>query len=376
MKKCMSVIDTHPLAKDALKMNVAETSRKSLVSIALTSLAFVACGASGAASTGTGGTSGQETGGSAAVGSSGSDTGGSDTTSLGGAGGSTTSSTANKNTGGGKATGGASPTGGTPGTGGTPACHAALASTGCTAVTPSQTGSLAGQYGTATVTAGGKQYFLQVNEWGSNASQNLSYGGNVFFKMTQQSANVSTSGAPAGYPSAFIGSNNGHSTSGSGMPKAVSSLGTVLTTWNWSDNGAIADTASNFNAAYDVWFSTNASGDSKGPSGGYLMVWYYAKGCQPVGALQDAGHLIDGLPGCWNVWVGTNSNDGKPVISYQHQGALMSFGFDLNLFIKDAAKNYPGYMSNSWYLTNIFTGFEIWSGGSALQSTSFCAEVN
>jgi hypothetical protein len=33
-------------------------------------------------------------------------------------------------------------------------------------------------------------------------------------------------------------------------------------------------------------------------------------------------------------------------------------------------------MNANWYLTNIFTGFEIWKGGVNLESTSFCAEVN
>jgi hypothetical protein len=38
--------------------------------------------------------------------------------------------------------------------------------------------------------------------------------------------------------------------------------------------------------------------------------------------------------------------------------------------------DFPGYMNSDWYLTNIFTGFEIWKGGINLESTSFCAEVN
>ncbi len=345
-----------------------------MLPVVLASFVVTSCGASGAATTSTGGSANNSATGGDSVGSTAStDTGGTDT-AAGGNGNTVVTAGGKTGAGGAKATGGATATGGIPGTGGVPACNGAVTSVGCTAVTPSQTGSLSGQYGTATVTAGNKQYFIQVNEWGSSSAQNMSYGGNVFFKMTQQTANMPTNDKPAGYPSVFIGSNNGHSTSGSGMPKAVASLGKVLTTWTWADNGAINDTVSNFNAAYDVWFSTSASGDGGAPSGGYLMVWYFAKNCQPMGTIKEPGHLIDGLPGCWNVWVGTNN--GKPVISYQHQGPLMSFGFDLNLFIKDAVKNFPGTISNSWYLTNIFTGFEIWSGGSALQSTSFCAEVN
>ena len=254
-------------------------------------------------------------------------------------------------------------------------CNANLTSVGCTAVTPAQTGKLSGQYGTQNLTIGSKQYFLQVNEWGSSAAQSLNYGANYFFKMTQQNASLAPSGAPAGYPSVFIGANAGHSTLGSNLPKVVSTLESIPTTWNWADNGARTDSNAVFNAAYDVWFSTGAAEPDRGtPSGGFLMIWYYAQGCQPVGALNTAGHTINGLPGCWDVWTGTNN--GTPVISYKHQGPLMTFGFDLNLFIRDALTNYPNYMKPTWALTNIFSGFEIWSGGSALESTSFCAEVN
>jgi hypothetical protein len=53
-----------------------------------------------------------------------------------------------------------------------------------------------------------------------------------------------------------------------------------------------------------------------------------------------------------------------------------SMSFDLNAFIRDAVENRPGTLTDVMYLTNIFTGFEIWSGGVGLQTTSFCAGVN
>jgi hypothetical protein len=273
---------------------------------------------------------------------------------------------------------GGGPPGGANATGGSVAsvaCNANVQSSGCTPGQMTQSGTLSGRYGKYLATIGNKQYYLQVNEWGSSATQSLSYGGDHFFRMTQQQASLPGSGAPAGYPSMFIGANNSNSTAGSGLPKSVASLGTVLTSWTWADNGAISDSSA-FNAAYDVWFSTNPNGEpgANAPSAGYLMVWYFAQSCQPIGSLTDAGHTIDGIPGCWDVWTGTNGT--KPVISYKHQGPLMSLGYDLNLFIRDALNNYPGYMDSNWYLTNIFTGFEIWSGGASLESTSFCAEVN
>ena len=48
--------------------------------------------------------------------------------------------------------------------------------------------------------------------------------------------------------------------------------------------------------------------------------------------------------------------------------------FDLNVFIKNAVSR--GVIQNTWYLTNIFAGFEIWSGGATLKTNNFCAVVN
>ena len=360
---------------------IFRTSLTRAACIALAGFSIYGCDASGAATTTQNMGGGSSNGGGPAQGGSSDGNGGTqgDQTT----GGAPNNPTGGANAAGGgaaggaKATGGNAPTGGLPGTGGVPfiSCNSNLTATGCTPGSMTATGTLAGRYGTYTATIGNKQYFLQVNEWGSSATQSLSYGGNYFFKMTQQQASLPGTGAPSGYPSMFIGANAGHTTSGSGLPKQVSALGTVLTSWTWADNGAMTDSSA-FNAAYDVWFSTNSGGDpsASAPSGGYLMVWYYSQGCQPIGQVTDAGHTINGLPGCWDVWTGTNGN--KPVISYKHQGPLMSFGFDLNLFIKDALAHYPTYMQSNWYLTNIFSGFEIWSGGASLQSTSFCAEVN
>ena len=256
-------------------------------------------------------------------------------------------------------------------------CNSNVQSSGCIPGRMPETGSILGRFGTHLATVESKEYFIQMNEWGSSASQSMTYGGNFFFKMTEQQANQTASGAPAGYPSIFIGANSNHVTSGSGLPRQVSSLSSVLTTWNWADNGTALDVSSNiFNAAYDVWFSTSAAGDPglASPSGGYLMVWFHAQGCQPIGSIAEAGHTILGVPGCWDIWTGTNG--GKPVITYKRQGMLQSFGFDLKLFMLDATRNYPNYLSSNWYLTNIFTGFEIWKGGVNLESTSFCAEIN
>ncbi len=239
------------------------------------------------------------------------------------------------------------------------------------------TGALNGRYGS--MFFDNNSYFMQVNEWNSTGSQVMSYGGDYLFKMTTQMGSTATNGGPTGFPSVFIGANSKHTTSNSNLPKAVSALTTVPTSWTWNDNGTLADdTANSYNATYDVWFSTNPAGEptASGPTGGYLMVWYHKPAdAQPIGGSpMKKAITIAGVPGTWDVWIGPNGT--RPCISYVATQTTLSMSYDLNLFIQDAVKNQPNTIQSSWYLTNIFTGFEIWRGAVNVESTSFCALVN
>jgi Glycosyl hydrolase family 12 len=254
--------------------------------------------------------------------------------------------------------------------------------TGCTPGTLSDSGALMSRFDSKKVMAGGVEYFMQVNEWNTAAAQTMTYGGSFFFKMTEQEASTATNGGPTGFPSMFIGANSRNSTANSNMPKLVSSLTSVPTTWNWNDNGTLADaTANSYNAAYDVWFSTNPAGEpnASGPSGGFLMVWLHKPAdAQPIGKILYPAVTISGVAGTWDVWIGMNGR--VPCTSYVRTTDTLSLSYDLNDFIKDAVSNRTNngtaVLQNSWYLTNIFSGFEIWRGGVNLETTSFCAAVN
>ncbi len=248
---------------------------------------------------------------------------------------------------------------------------------GCTPGRMPTIGELRGRYETLTPTIDGKQYFLQVNQWNSTETQIMAYGGDYFFKMTQQDASTATNGGPTGFPSMFIGANSSHTTMGSNLPKQVSALTAVPTTWAWNDNGLMADPVTNiWNSTYDVWFSMNATGEPTAfaPSGGYLMVWLYdPPSAQPIGRVTYSGVTIDGVDGTWDIWIGTNGS--RPCISYVRTEPSLVLSTDLNFFIRDAVDNRPDTISGDWYLSNVFIGFEIWSGGAGLETTSFCVNV-
>jgi hypothetical protein len=272
--------------------------------------------------------------------------------------------------------GGASATG--PSSGG--AGSTVDVSAGCAPGQLTMTGTLQGPYDTLEPTIDGRQYFIQVNEWNATAPQTVDYGGAFVYKMVDQEAMVSTGGGPTGFPSIFIGANSSHATTGSNLPKQVSALTTVPTTWVWNDNGTLADnTANSYNATYDVWFSIDPvpadEGTMFGPSGGFLMVWLHKpEDAQPLGKVLYPAVTIPGVSGSWDVWVGKNG--AVPCISYVRTQTTLSLSFDLNSFIKDAVANRPNTIQSAWHLTNIFTGFEIWRGGVDLESTGFCAAVN
>lgn len=311
------------------------------------------------------------TGGSGATGGAGTGAGGSSAQGgATGAGGS--ASGGNTGSGGSVASGGATGAGGS-GTGGAGGGTTA----GCTPAALTTSGTLNGRYGT--MFFDDSYYFMQVNEWNSSGTQVLSYGPDYLFKMTTQMASTATNGSPTGFPSVFIGANSKHTTMNSNLPKAVSALTTVPVSWTWDDAGTLADPTNNsYNATYDVWFSTSSAGEpmASGPSGGYLMVWYHKPAdAQPIGGSpMKKAITVAGVPGTWDVWIGPNGT--RPCISYVSTQDLKSFSFDLNKFIQDAVANQPNTIQSTWYLTNIFTGFEIWRGAVNVQSTSFCAVVN
>lgn len=265
------------------------------------------------------------------------------------------------------ATGGTRPAG-TGGTGSSTGGRPSTTPTGGSG--PAVTTTITGQYDYHSVEREGKNYIVQNNVWGAGAQQTLSITG-VSFEVTMQSGSNSTSGAPVSYPSVFTGSNYGRGTLGSNMPKQVSSLTSVMTTWSQNAGSQ----AGVYNASYDVWFSTSAEGDAEAPSGGYLMVWFYdPANAQPIGGVTAQSVSIPGVNGTWDVWVGPNA--GKPCISYVAKQPIATMTFDLNLFIQDAVKSRANTIQAGWYLTNVFAGFEIWSGGVGLKTTDFYVTVN
>ena len=237
-----------------------------------------------------------------------------------------------------------------------------------------------------------KQYIVQNNNWGNatGSTQTIDFVGNSFKVITSTG---SGSGAPASFPSLFIGQNGDtaagtYLTTDSGLPKQLSAMTSAQSTLKWGGKSS-----GNFNTTYDIWFSKTSTLPATYNDGisGLLMIWLYKpSGQQPIGSVKRQA-TIGG--GSYDVWVGPRGTQssgtdesGRPVVSYVAKSTMSSFSGDLKAFFDDAVKNGDAdksaggtsqAFSNSWYLTDVFGGFEIWSGGDGvgLQVTEFSAVI-
>jgi hypothetical protein len=224
----------------------------------------------------------------------------------------------------------------------------------------------------------GKSYIIQNNNWGnpSGTNQTISYHNNSF-TITSPTGAGAGGGVPASFPSIYIGANgdtqNGtfSTTSDDSLPKQVSTIQSVMTDFSYTS------ASGNYNATYDVWFSSSKpAGRYDDGISGFVMVWFYKPSQnQPIGSKMRTA-TINGKT--FDVWVGprggSKSNSNAPVVSYVAQSTMTSWSFDLKAFITDAATN---GIQSSWYLTDVFAGFEIWdgSGTNNLGVTKFHAVV-
>jgi hypothetical protein len=228
-----------------------------------------------------------------------------------------------------------------------------------------------GDFARAKVVVEGKSYIIQNNNWGNPSGTDLilSYINNSF-KITSGSGTGAS--APASFPSIYIG-NNGNTANGvystkstDGLPVQISAIKSLPSTLRYSGS------TGSFNATYDIWFANSIpTTEYKDGINGFVMIWLRdPSGKQPIGSVMASNVMVAGQP--WNVWVGPRGDgpagpNNAPVVSFVNptedsDSRAQSFkDVDLKAFFTAAASYGIG---PNMYLTDVFGGFEIWSGGS------------
>jgi hypothetical protein len=77
----------------------------------------------------------------------------------------------------------------------------------------------------------------------------------------------------------------------------------------------------------------------------------------------------------FDVWVGPRGGGSNaPVVSYVAKQTMTTWTFDLKAFIMDAMQH---GIQQTWYLTDVFGGAEIWTGSSSsnFEMTEFSVDV-
>jgi len=107
------------------------------------------------------------------------------------------------------------------------------------------------------------------------------------------------------------------------------------------------------------------------------MVWYRdPPGQQPAGSVKSANISVPGVPGTWDLWVGTVSN--KPYIAYvRTQGQdVYELEFDIMNFVKDAQSGTrAGVTLPGTNILSVAVGFEIWNPVKNLESQDFYVDL-
>src|SRR5688572_13739313 len=214
------------------------------------------------------------------------------------------------------------------------------------------------QYASRTIQNG--RYVVQNNRWGASTTQCIDVT-STGFTITQANHNNPTNGAPASYPSVYLGCHYTNCSTGSNLPMQVSQISSATSSISYTFAGAT------YNASYDIWLDPQPRTD--GQNGTEIMIWFNRQGSiQPIGSVVGTT-TIGGRT--WEVWRG---NPGWNVISYVAPSPITSWNFSVLDFINDVRNR--GAITNSWYLTSIQAGFEPWIGGTGLAVNSFSATVN
>jgi hypothetical protein len=240
---------------------------------------------------------------------------------------------------------------------------------------PSFSGSTCDQFGT--IFSSGKVYYVMNNVFNDAVTSQCITASGTGFTVTSANHNIATNGAPAAYTAFVRGCHFGTCTTGSNMPKQVSTIASVPSSFTVQPAGSAWD------AAYDIWFdhTTNTMTRNNGLE---MMIWLNSTNVQPIGGQVDTATIAGAS---WQVWYSAGSS--PPVISYRRSPTTTSMSlFDIKDFMTDAMRRNASsgtlpipsggqpVLNAAWFLTSVQAGFELWQGGANAAGTSFTAAVN
>jgi len=214
-------------------------------------------------------------------------------------------------------------------------------------------------------TPGGGRYIVRNDNYGGRAECLSNTGLRPDFTVTSSAAR-SHGPEPDAYPDVFYGCSWGLCTGGSALPAQVRRVGQARVSWFTAGRAS-----GRWNAALDIWFGRHRSAYRAQATGAELMIWLNTRDFPPPrGRRLTVDHRR------WYLYHWVARLDGKRWNYVQvravHPVTSVS---GLNLLPIIARVEGMGLIRPDWWLLNVESGFEIWTGGTGLATRSFAADV-
>ena len=167
----------------------------------------------------------------------------------------------------------------------------------------------------------------------------------------------SSNGAPATYPSIYVGCHWGRCTDPafSHLPIEESHLATAITSVDTDETTG----HDSFDVAYDIFFNQTPTASGQ-PDGTGVMIWINHSGFPDLSAMSARCGLMAPTGRCIQV--------PKQLGTWFPISATLAYrlcrNLDLKPFFVDAVAR--GSLKPSWYLIDVEMGFEVWTGGQGL----------
>lgn len=180
-----------------------------------------------------------------------------------------------------------------------------------------------------------------------------------------------TSDPYIGFKAIYTGCKNGACLE-PGYPALASSIQSEPTSWSFSSN--FSQISGQFDAIYDSFFNTTPTQQYL-PNGAELMVWLnYTSSLAALGGTQLPDVTVSGQT--YHVWSAVKTEGARTWTRIAFQRASTNrttsvSNIDMATFVQDAIAD--GAINPSWYQQDLEAGFEIWSGGVGLSTSSFSA---
>jgi hypothetical protein len=183
------------------------------------------------------------------------------------------------------------------------------------------------------------------------------------FTVTAEKDSAPMTGAPLAYPSVYQGVAWGTASPGSPLPELLSQINTAVSSVSFT-----FPHSGNWDAAYDIWL--NPTPITTGVNQQEIMILFNHVGnIQPPG--QGVPVTVDGQQ--FVRYAGSNGYG--QAVWYMADSPISSWNNMNVLGFVDNAET-VGPVTNSWYLTSVQAGFEIWNGGVGASVNSFSSSVN